>query len=236
MTKKQKNTLISYLLYYGGFILAFLAIIFVIIYTIFFNNYVCNVFHLIMFILLIAGIILPQFAGDFNLYYYFVMHHPDYKLTKALRLDQDYGFVQGVPVNAFSEFNFNFITESNKLILSKKDGVYYGVYNSNTIKIDMRGWICKDKYVFEFLHTFFRLQFIKKKKMPLKYVYKTILDKEIKEFVLYIQNGKKEKKYILSNENKLISPLNLRLKNYKKSKFINEFDASIRDFYSLNEG
>lgn len=235
MIKKQKNTLISYLLYYGGFMLVIFAVLFVIIYTIPFNNYVCDVFHLIMLILAIVGIILPQFAGKFNLYYYFVMAHPNYKLKKSLRLNPDYGFVQGVPVNAFSEFNFNFITEDNKLVLTKKEGVYYGVYNSKNIILDMRGWICKDKYVFEFLHTFFRLQFIKKKKMSKKYSYKTILDKDIKEFILYIQDGKKEKKYVLSDDNKMNSPLNLRLKNYKKSKFVDDFNFSIKDFYSLNE-
>lgn len=73
-----------------------------------------------------------------------------------------------MPVNTFSELNFKFITEDNKLALTKNNGVYYGVYINKIIILDMRGWMCKDKYVFEFLHTFFRLQFIKKKKMPKK--------------------------------------------------------------------
>ena len=234
MTKKQKNTLISYLLYYGGFVLMIFAVFFIIIYTIFFNNYECNVIHLIMFILVIVGIILPPFAEKFNLYYYFVMSHPNYKLKKALRLNPDYGFVQGVPVNDFSEFNLSFTTEDNKLVLTKKKGIYYGVYNSKNIILNMRGWICKDKYVFEFLHTFFRLQFIKKKKMSKEYLYKTILDKDIKEFILFIQDGKKEKKYVLSDDNKINSPLNLKIKNHKKSKFVDDSNFSIKDFYSLN--
>lgn len=51
-----KNTLISYLLYYGGFILVIFGVLFIIIYTILFNNYVCHFYHLIMFILAIIGI------------------------------------------------------------------------------------------------------------------------------------------------------------------------------------
>jgi hypothetical protein len=235
MTKKQKNTLISYILYYGGFIMVFFAMLFIIIYTILFNNYVCDVFHLIMFILLIVGIILPQFAGKFNLYYYFAMSHPNYKLKKSLRLNPNLGFIQGVPVNSFYEFNTNFLTEEKKLVLIEKNGLYCGVYNSKKIILDMRGWICKDKYVFELLQTFYRLQFIKKKKMSKKYIYKTIKDKDVKEFTLYIQHRKKEKKYVLSENNKIDSPLNLRLKNNKKSKFIDDFKFSIKDFYNVNE-
>lgn len=75
-----KNTLISYLLYYGGFILVIFAVLFIIIYTILFNNYVCHFYHLIMFILAIIGINFSQFANKFNLYYYFAIYHPNYKL------------------------------------------------------------------------------------------------------------------------------------------------------------
>ena len=59
----------------------------------------------------------------------------------------------------------------------------------------MRGWMCKDKYVFEFLHTFFRLQFIKKKKMPKKMHTKLYQIKILKNLYFIFEMVKKEKVY-----------------------------------------
>lgn len=234
MTKKQKNTLISNLLYYGGFILTTFAIIFLIIYTIAFNKHTVNSVHLSMFVLAIIGLITPQFAEKFNLYFYFSMYNPNYKLRKALRQDPDFGFIQGVPVNSFSEFSFTISFSETNLMLTKRNGIYYGIYNSKPIKLDMRGWLCKDKYVYEFFHTFYRLQFMKRRKMPLKYIYKTIKGEDIIDFLLIIRKDKNEKKYYLSKNYKIKSSLLLKIKNYNKSKFIDNDNFSIVDFYDFN--
>ena len=44
---KQRNTLISYILFYGGFFLSFASIAIIIIYTIVFGNYEGDYVHLL---------------------------------------------------------------------------------------------------------------------------------------------------------------------------------------------
>lgn len=233
--KKQKNTLISYLLFYGGFLVSINSIIVIIIYTIVFENYVGNFVHIMLFILIIIGVITPLFASDFNLFFYFTLHNPDYKLKRQLLVDSNKGFIQGVPNNKFKDFNIIEKIVSGIITLEYNDGVFIGEYEDNSITIDMNGWIFKKKYLFELIHTSLKINYVNSRRLPLKYVYSTIIDSDIKSLVLIVRTGQKQKKYFVSSNGVVKSPLILRYKNYIKSKFLDKNKkTSIADFYDLN--
>ena len=233
--KKQKNTLISYFLFYGGFLVLINSIIVFIIYTIVFENYVGNFVHIMLFILIIIGVITPSFASNFNLFFYFALYNPNYKLVKALRVDHDKGFIQGVPNNKFEEYNTINRIDEGIITLEYKNGVFVGNYKEKLVTIDMNGWIFKKKYVFELLHTSLRINYVNRRKLSLKYTYKSIIDSNIKSLVLIIKFGKKQKKYFISYDGMIKSPIGLRYKNYSKTKFIERRKKiSITDFYDLN--
>lgn len=210
--KKQKNVLISYILFYGGFLLAFLSFIFLILYTIVFDNYKVTLVHWFCMVLVLLGTILPFFAHNYSLYFYFSMYKPEYKLMKSLRIDSDTGFIQGVPNNNCSEFLVSNITKCSKIELKIEKGIYIGKCNDQFIRIDMKGWLFKDKYV-----------------------YKKINNNDINKVELILINGKKRKKYKLSSNGRIRTKLILRFKNYNKCKFIDGNKYSVRDFYSLNK-
>jgi len=233
--KKQKNTLISYLLFYGGFLLSITSIIVIIIYTIVSENYFGNFVHIILFILIIIGVITPEFASYFNLYFYIALYNPNYKVEKALRVEHDKGFIQGVPNNKFEEYNIINRIDDGIITLEYKNGVFVGNYKEKLVTIDMKGWIFKKKYVFELLHTSLRINYVNRRKLSLKYTYKNIIDSNIKSLVLIIKFGKKQKKYFISYDGMIKSPIGLRYKNYTKTKFIERRKKiSIKDFYDLN--
>ena len=227
--------MISYLLFYGGFFLALSSIITALIYTLGFNNYDVNVIHWICFGSLIFGIISPFFASYFNLYYYFSMYRPEYKLHKALRANPTTGFIQGVPNNNYSEFVAIKYVYGKTLILEYNDGVYTGKLDAKDIVIDMQGWILKDVYVYELIETMLKLEYINRHKKAKKFMSKLIKDEDIEETILIIKKGNKEKKYYLSNNKKIKSTLFLNFKNSKKNGFINANEPSIFEYYSLEK-
>ncbi len=233
--KKQKNVLISYILFDGGFLSAFLSFIFLILYTIVFDNYKMILVHCFCMVLVLLGTILPFFAHNYSLYFYFSMYKPEYKLMKSLRIDSDTGFIQGVPNNNCSEFLVSNITKCSKIELKKEKGIYIGKCNGQFIRIDMKGWLFKDKYVYELLQTYFIIEYLIMHRLSFKYVYKKINNNDINEVELIFINGKKRKKYKLSSNGKIRTKLTLRFKNYNKCKFIDGDKYSIRDFYSLNK-
>lgn len=232
--KKQRNVLISYLLYYGGFLLLIISLILILIYTKVFENYVVDFINLLLVILAIIGSILPLFASGFNLIFYYG-YNPNYKLAKALRVDHDKGFIQGVPNNKFEEYKIINRIDDGIITLEYKNGVFVGNYKEELVTIDMNGWIFKKKYIFELLHTSLRINYVNRRKLSLKYTYKTIIDSNIKSLVLIIKIGKKQKKYFISYDGMIKSPIGLRYKNYTKTKFIvRRKKISIKDFYNLN--
>ena len=233
--KKQKNVLISYFLFYGGFLLSILSICVVLIYSLLFGNTKGDIIHIISFIVLIIGIILPYFASDFNLYFYFSSHKPEYFLHKCLRVNDDRGFIQGVPNNNYKEFLCPGITNCTSLELYNCDGIFTGKHNNQSIRIDMRGWILKNKYVYELFQTYYIINYLKEHKIPLKNISKKINNKNINEFNLVIYKGKKKKTFRLSSNGTIDSRLFLKIKNKKKYKFIENNEYSIFDFYNLNK-
>lgn len=178
---KQRNTLISYILFYGGFFLSFASIAIIIIYTLVFGNYEGDYVHLLCFIFCLIGIVMPFFASNFNLYYYFAMYKPEYKMMKAFRNNSNKGFIQGVPNNNCFEFLALDIINCTQLELINEKGIYKGNYNGQSIRLDMQGWIFKNKYVYELIQSYFVIQYLKKHKLPLKYIYKKIINNDINE-------------------------------------------------------
>ena len=232
--KKQRNVLISYILFYGGFFILVLSILCLIIYTIVLNNHKVNFIHLICFVLIVFGLIAPFFASMFNLYFYFQMHNPNYKLNHELRKKTDNGFIQGVPNNHYYDFKSLEDMQEGTIVLDYKYGIFKGEYNKHSIIIDMKGWTLKRIYLYELLHTILRLKYVENHKLPLKYMYKKIESDDIPEIRLVIRRGKKTKEYLLFREKVIKSSLMLSMKNHKKSKFISNKKISILDFYNLN--
>lgn len=232
---KQRNTLISYILFYGGFFLSFASIAIIIIYTLVFGNYEGDYVHLLCFIFCLIGIVMPFFASDFNLYYYFAMYKPEYKLMKAFRNNSNKGFIQGVPNNNCFEFLALDIINCTQLELINEKGIYKGNYNGQSIKLDMKGWIFKNKYVYELIQSYFVIQYLKKHKLPLKYIYKKIINNDINAVNLILKNGNKTKIYKLASKGVINIKLSLKIKNKNKYRFIVAKNYSINDFYSLNK-
>lgn len=232
--KKQRNVLISYLLYYGGFVLSIISIVVILIYTITFGNHEGDYIHLICFLGMMLGITTPFFASRFNIYYYFSLHNPNYELVKELNCSLEVGFIQGVPNNDCSEFLNPNIMNVKKIELTKQDGIFLGMCNGENIKIDMRGWILKDRYVYELFQTYYIVQYIKKNKMPLDMIYKTIISDNIIETILTIKNNKKCKSYHLSYAGMIKTKKLLKFKNQRKCKFLKKKMFDIKDLYSFN--
>ena len=231
---KQRNTLISYILFYGGFFLSFASIAIIIIYTLVFGNYEGDYVHLLCFIFCLIGIVMPFFASNFNLYYYFAMYKPEYKMMKAFRNNSNKGFIQGVPNNNCFEFLALDIINCTQLELINEKGIYKGNYNGQSIRLDMQGWIFKNKYVYELIQSYFVIQYLKKHKLPLKYIYKKIINNDINEVNLIIKKCNKTKIYKLASKGIINIKLSLKIKNLNKYRFIEVKNYSINDFYSFN--
>lgn len=230
---KQRNTLISYILFYGGFFLSFASIA-IIIYTLVFGNYEGDYVHLLCFIFCLIGIVMPFFASNFNLYYYFAMYKPEYKMMKAFRNNSNKGFIQGVPNNNCFEFLALDIINCTQLELINEKGIYKGNYNGQSIRLDMQGWIFKNKYVYELIQSYFVIQYLKKHKLPLKYIYKKIINNDINEVNLILKKCNKTKIYKLASKGIINIKLSLKIKNLNKYRFIEVKNYSINDFYSFN--
>lgn len=233
--KKQRNTLISYILFYGGFFLIFTSITIILIYTLVFKNYEGDYVHLLCFIFCLIGIVMPFFASNFNLYYYFAMYKPEYKMMKAFRNNSNKGFIQGVPNNNCFEFLALDIINCTQLELINEKGIYKGNYNGQSIKLDMKGWIFKNKYVYELIQSYFVIQYLKKHKLPLKYIYKKIINNDINEVNLILKKCNKTKIYKLASKGIINIKLSLKIKNLNKYRFIEVKNYSINDFYSFNK-
>lgn len=231
---KQRNTLISYILFYGGFFLSFASIAIIIIYTLVFENYEGDYVHLLCFIFCLIGIVMPFFASNFNLYYYFAMYKPEYKMMKAFRNNSNKGFIQGVPNNNCFEFLALDIINCTQLELINEKGIYKGNYNGQSIRLDMQGWIFKNKYVYELIQSYFVIQYLKKHKLPLKYIYKKIINNDINEVNLILKKCNKTKIYKLASKGIINIKLSLKIKNLNKYRFIEVKNYSINDFYSFN--
>lgn len=231
---KQRNTLISYILFYGGFFLSFASIAIIIIYTLVFGNYEGDNVHLLCFIFCLIGIVMPFFASNFNLYYYFAMYKPEYKMMKAFRNNSNKGFIQGVPNNNCFEFLALDIINCTQLELINEKGIYKGNYNGQSIRLDMQGWIFKNKYVYELIQSYFVIQYLKKHKLPLKYIYKKIINNDINEVNLILKKCNKTKIYKLASKGIINIKLSLKIKNLNKYRFIEVKNYSINDFYSFN--
>ena len=162
MYKKQRNALIAYILFYGGFFLLFVSIIIILIYTIGFKNHDVSIVHILLIIFAFGGIIMVQCASMFNLIYYFPYRSgkPKHKIYRRLRMKSDNGFIQGVPNNKLSDFYCLNFDESNTLVLYEKSGIYEGDYKSKHIIVDMQKWILKDMYVYELFHTIYRIKYL----------------------------------------------------------------------------
>lgn len=231
---KQRNTLISYILFYGGFFLSFASIAIIIIYTLVFGNYEGDYVHLLCFIFCLIGIVMPFFASNFNLYYYFAMYKPEYKMMKAFRNNSNKGFIQGVPNNNCFEFLALDIINCTQLELINEKGIYKGNYNGQSIRLDMQGWIFKNKYVYELIQSYFVIQYLKKHKLQLKYIYKKIINNDINEVNLILKKCNKTKIYKLASKGIINIKLSLKIKNLNKYRFIEVKNYSINDFYSFN--
>lgn len=178
---------------------------------------------------------MPFFASDFNLYYYFAMYKPEYKMMKAFRNNSNKGFIQGVPNNNCFEFLALDIINCTQLELINEKGIYKGNYNGQSIKLDMKGWIFKNKYVYELIQSYFVIQYLKKHKLPLKYIYKKIINNDINAVNLILKNGNKTKIYKLASKGVINIKLSLKIKNKNKYRFIVAKNYSINDFYSFNK-
>lgn len=99
----------------------------------------------------------------------------------------------------------------------------------------MKGWIFKNKYVYELIQSYFVIQYLKKHKLPLKYIYKKIINNDINAVNLILKNGNKTKIYKLASKGVINIKLSLKIKNKNKYRFIVAKNYSINDFYSFNK-
>lgn len=173
MPKNQKNTLISYILFYSGFMLIILSLLTIVIYTIPFKNYQGNIIHLLCFIIMIVGIILPHIGMNYNLYLWAGYGKYDHFLRLA-RTQNHTGLIQGIPNNSFSEFNIkNIETKNNIKLVEVEKGIFCGNVENKTIKFDMKWWIRKEYYIYEIILTMLQCEIINSKNIPYKSILKS---------------------------------------------------------------
>ncbi len=158
MYMNQKRILKGYIYWFFGFTLSIISLIFIPIYANVLKNPLGDVPLYLSFILIFVGVFIMKNSSSYN-----IMLMSDFNLIISPRMIVKDGklFIQGVPNNKYEEFSIG----ANQ-IFSKKDiivkeiekGIFVTTINEQELKFDMRGWIRKKYYIYEYFLTIIQLQ------------------------------------------------------------------------------
>ncbi len=234
MKKNQKYCFISHVLVFGGISISLLSILFLLIHCIVFKNYEANYVHLIFFVIMVIGIIIPFHAPSYNPMYHIGYYtYPEMKLLRSKN-----GLIEGVPNNCYDEFRFTFKKQFNQNrieIVEVDQGIYEGTINEKTIRFDMKNWIRKRYYIYEYFMTKLQLE-TNDKKTKQGFLMDNTFSRQ-SELILIIKNNKnKSKKYNLVIAGKTKPSFMFKYRFRQKWGVIGNIEKkSIETFYNFNK-
>lgn len=162
MKENQKIILKAYIIFFSGLLLSLSSLVFIPIYANVLKNPFGDFPVIILIILIFVGVFLIQLSSKYN-----ILLISDFRMFihPAITTGNNKWFIQGVPNNNYSEFALKF-SQLNKLneinIKEIKNGIYELTLNDKIVKFDMRGWIRKEYYIYEYILTIFQLSTINK--------------------------------------------------------------------------
>lgn len=230
--KNQKKVLKGYLTFLSGILLSLIAISFILIYANLFKSCI-GVFPIVIsFLIIICGLFLIMMSSNYN-----IMLISNFKmfLNPSIIVKSNKWFIQGVPNNSFIEFvvKYNQLVKYNEIIIEEmENGIYKLKLDDKILIFDMRGWIRKEYYMYEYLLTIIQLngknKIFRKQKLS-----------EIKnlKIIFLSKNGKKRIKYLIKNYETCPTLLfKNRIKTKYKILIINNKNkvSNVEKFYSFN--
>lgn len=232
MGKKQKLCLISHILVWGGISISIFSIIFLLIYALALKNYEVKSIHKVFMALIFVGTAIPFFAPRYN-----PMYHFGYYTDPTIKLftSRD-GLVEGVPNNAYEEFNIATTSIVNSTIELREisKGIFECNIDNKKLKFDMRYWVRKRFYIYEYFMTKIQIdstEEITKKNCLNKNELNTIKNLKL---IIEIKNGKMKTYNLVSNHQTNPSFL-FKYRIRKKWAVIKDIpQKSIETFYNYN--
>ena len=184
MYKKQKRVFISILLAYGGLSIMLIMLILIYVYIEILNEIYGDFLSIIGIFILILSLIFMISAQRFN---------PMFS-TRAFTFHT--GLIEGVPNNHKNQFtikkqqllNINeiFLYENEKGVFCTGDGLL-------NLKFDMRYWVRKKFYIYEYILTCLQLEYSKK-------LYKKAYIKNISNLdIIFIYKNKQKRINLIHN-------------------------------------
>lgn len=231
MFENQKEIFKGYFLMYFGVSSFLSSSVLILIYV--------NVLHkpfgvfpvfFLFFVTLVCPFII-SFSSRYN-----IMLIGNFKNLFIPRIHTNNGklFIQGVPNNHINDFilSFHDIVGLNQIIIKEiNKGVYIFDINDRIIKFDMRGWMRKEYYIYEYLLTIIQINGYEK-------IYKRHFIKYSKDLVIvFIRKNGKKRQYKLIWNNKTCLTFIFKQRMKMKNKILSYCDyknKNIRQYYDFN--
>ena len=226
MNRNQKQIFKGYLIRILGYLIALSNIAIILIYHNYLQNPLNDILFIILIISIIIGVFLICFASYYNimLFVYLELHVNSFTPTTPNAY-----FIQGVPNNNFTEYDLKYedISKLQELIIKEiEKGIFVLNLNDKIIRFDMKGWIRKEYYIYEYIMTIIQLK--------CKFnVYKPNIINEIKEMkIKFIRINNKKSIWFLVRNYK--TNLTLLYKNRMKTKYKLLFYYSKKGMYRIS--
>lgn len=233
MYKNQKKVFKGYLILSLGIMISLCSIIFIPVYSNILKKPLGDIPVIILLILIFIGVFLIIFSSKYN-----IMLFGDYKIfiNPAIITSTNKWFIQGIPNNNCTEFDFRYndILNSKEIIISEEDnGIFILNLNNKIAKFDMRGWLRKEYYIYEYILSILQLNFKTK-------VYKTNIINDINNLrIIFVRkNGKNNTWFLVKNNKTFLTCLfKRRLKTKYKIIFQNNKKGinNINNYYHFNK-
>lgn len=233
MYKNQKKVFKGYLILSLGIMISLCSLIFIPVYSNILKKPLGDIPVIILLILIFIGVFLIIFSSKYN-----IMLFGGHRIviSPAIITGTNKWFIQGVPNNNCTEFDFRYndILNSKEIIISEEDkGIFILNLNDKIAKFNMRGWLRKEYYIYEYILTILQLNFKTK-------VYKTNIINDINylRIIFVRKNGKNNTWFLVKNNKTFLTCLfKRRLKTKYKIIFQNNKKGinNINNYYHFNK-
>ncbi len=233
MYKNQERVFKGYLIFILGILLSVFSLIFIPVYSNILKRALGDIPVIISVISVFIGIFLIIISSNYN-----IMLLTDFRtfINPAITTKSNKWFIQGIPNNNYKEFDlkYNEILNSKEIIIKERDnGIFILNIKDKIVKFDMKGWLRKEYYIYEYILTILQLKCQTK-------VYKTNIINELNELkIIFIRrNGKNNIWFLVKNHKTYLTCLfKIRLKTkYEIIFHYNEKGINnINNYYHFNK-
>lgn len=227
MYQNQRTILKGYILCFFGILISILSMSFMPIYANILNNPIGDIPIYILLIFVFIGIFMIISSSKFNI---MLIHNFRLFIHPAIIVNDTKWFIQGVPNNPYKDFaiDLNQILDLKEIVFKEiEKGIYVLNVKEEILRFDMRGWIRKRYYIYEYFLTLIQLQ-------NEKCIYKKHHINDTQTFkVLFIDKlGRKKEKILIKD---YFTKLSFLFKYRTKIKFMINTLYKKKTNYSINE-